>query len=68
MQIARSEQAWLRVSSLKLMMKAEVADAWTEATMVWTKADKKVVVFLQDTTEAWAELRRALYWESGSKE
>ncbi|XP_070008140.1 uncharacterized protein [Nicotiana sylvestris] len=51
-----------------LKMKAEVVEARTEAEEIRNKADKKVAIFLQDDTDARAELRGALDRESRTKE
>ncbi|XP_070004297.1 uncharacterized protein [Nicotiana sylvestris] len=57
-----------KLESVLLKIKAEVVDAWAEAIMSRTKADKKVAVYLKDAADARAELKRALDLESMSKE
>ncbi|XP_070014963.1 uncharacterized protein [Nicotiana sylvestris] len=57
-----------RHESELLKMKAEVTEARADAEAIQIKADKKVAIYLQDTTDARAELRRALNRESRSEE
>ncbi|XP_070004588.1 uncharacterized protein [Nicotiana sylvestris] len=51
-----------------LEMKAKVVDALAEAEEIWCKANKKVVVYLKDIVEAWAELRGVSDQENRSNE
>jgi len=57
-----------RLESELLKMKAEVVEAWAEAEIIRTKADKKVVIYLKDVVNARVELRGAINQESRNKE
>lgn len=57
-----------KLESEILKIKAKVVDARAEAVMSRAKAEKKVVVYLKDTTDAQAGLRRTLDHEGRSKE